>query len=324
MFKELHYVYAVYRERSFTKAAKSLYISQPALSMMVKKAEQRIGTPIFDRSTSPLTLTEAGKFYIQQGEKILRIQDETEQYFMHIDRQEIDHTHIGGNAVYQAYVFPPIIADFQKEHPDITFTWEETDSANLVQKLLCGHIDLFPEVNDCVSSQIICDIWKQEVLLLVVPSQIAINETMKPYAFSARELFAGKHLSADAPAVDLSAFQDLDYILMQEGHDTHQRAITLCHNAGFTPKQLPHRPSQMLTAYQLASQGIGATFASDTMIVHGNLNYELCYYKIADPASIRNEYLYYKKDSKKAAAIGLFRDYIRHYWDPDIMRSPGK
>ena len=111
---------------------------------------------------------------------------------------------------------------------------------------------------------------------------------------------------------------------MQEGHDTHQRAITLCHNAGFTPKQLPHRPSQMLTAYQLASQGIGATFASDTMIVHGNLNYELCYYKIADPASIRNEYLYYKKDSKKAAAIGLFRDYIRHYWDPDIMRSPGK
>lgn len=324
MFKELNYVYAVYRERSFTKAAKALYISQPALSMMVKKAEQKIGGPIFDRSTIPLSLTEAGKFYIQQVERIMRIQDETMQYFTHINQLETNHIHIGGNAVYQVYVFPPIIADFQKEYPDISFTWEETGSANLVQKLLCGDIDLFPEVNDCVSNQIVCDTWKREVVMLVVPSEKEINQKMTSFAFTAKDLFAGKHLSADAPAVDLSAFQALDFILMQEGHDTYQRAITLCHNAGFTPKQLPHRPSQMLTAYHLAAQGIGATFASDTMIVHGNLNYELCYYKIADPASIRNEYLYYKKDSKKAAAIGLFRDYIRHYWDPDIMRSPGK
>ena len=73
MFRELEYVYAVYQERSFTKAARKLYLSQPAISAMVKKAERKIGTPIFDRSTSPLTLTPAGEYYIRQAEKILRI-----------------------------------------------------------------------------------------------------------------------------------------------------------------------------------------------------------------------------------------------------------
>lgn len=60
MFSEKYYVYEVYRERSFTKAAKNLYISQPALSLMVKKAEQKIGTPLFNRDTNPVSLTEAG------------------------------------------------------------------------------------------------------------------------------------------------------------------------------------------------------------------------------------------------------------------------
>ena len=74
MFREIEYVYAVYQERSFTKAAQKMFLSQPALSAMVKKAEKKIGTPIFDRSTSPLRLTPAGEYYIEQAEKILRIQ----------------------------------------------------------------------------------------------------------------------------------------------------------------------------------------------------------------------------------------------------------
>ena len=51
MLNEMKYVYAVYREKSFSKAAQKLFVSQPALSNMIKKAEAEIGMPIFDRST---------------------------------------------------------------------------------------------------------------------------------------------------------------------------------------------------------------------------------------------------------------------------------
>ena len=54
MFTWKKYVYEVYKERSFTKAAQNLYISQPSLSARIKKIEEIIGEPLFDRSTTPL------------------------------------------------------------------------------------------------------------------------------------------------------------------------------------------------------------------------------------------------------------------------------
>ncbi len=72
MFTWKKYVYEVYREKSFSKAAQNLYISQPSLSARIKKVEERIGVPLFDRSTSPLQLTEVGKAYIEAAEEIGR------------------------------------------------------------------------------------------------------------------------------------------------------------------------------------------------------------------------------------------------------------
>lgn len=54
---EMEYIYQVYLERSFSKATEKLYISQPALSMAVKKIGAQIGMPIFDRSSRSLSLT---------------------------------------------------------------------------------------------------------------------------------------------------------------------------------------------------------------------------------------------------------------------------
>ena len=65
MFVWKKYVYEVYKERSFTKAAQNLYISQPSLSARIKKIEEIIGEPLFDRSTTPLQLTEE-KYILRQ------------------------------------------------------------------------------------------------------------------------------------------------------------------------------------------------------------------------------------------------------------------
>ncbi len=80
MFQGMKYVYEVYKEKSFSKAAASLFISQPSLSANVKRIENRIGSPIFDRSTKPLQLTEVGEHYIQAIEKIMDIENNLENY----------------------------------------------------------------------------------------------------------------------------------------------------------------------------------------------------------------------------------------------------
>ena len=51
------YIYAVYQEKGFSKAAQKLYVSQPWLSATIKKAEQELGLPLFDRSTNPISVS---------------------------------------------------------------------------------------------------------------------------------------------------------------------------------------------------------------------------------------------------------------------------
>ena len=73
MFTWKKYVYEVYKEKSFTKAAQNLYISQPSLSARIKKIEEYIGEPLFDRSTTPLQLTEVGKFILMQQKRLRKL-----------------------------------------------------------------------------------------------------------------------------------------------------------------------------------------------------------------------------------------------------------
>ena len=75
------YIYAVYQEKSFSKAAKKLYVSQPWLSATIKKAEEELGLALFDRSTNPISLTEAGRYYIEKYEQITAIEEEMIEHF---------------------------------------------------------------------------------------------------------------------------------------------------------------------------------------------------------------------------------------------------
>ena len=78
MLRNMEYVYEVYKERSFTRAAKNLYVTQPCLSALVKKTEEKLGFPIFNRSANPLQLTEYGKEYIRYIERMQALENEFE------------------------------------------------------------------------------------------------------------------------------------------------------------------------------------------------------------------------------------------------------
>ncbi len=87
MFQGMKYVYEVYKEKVFfSKAAASFFISQPSLSANVKRIENRIGSPIFDRSTKPLQLTEVGEHYIQAIEKIMDIENNLKKFYSRFRR----------------------------------------------------------------------------------------------------------------------------------------------------------------------------------------------------------------------------------------------
>ena len=70
IFAKKDLIYTIYEELSFSKAAQKLFIAQPSLSLTVKKLEQQLGVPLFDRTTKPISMTEAGMEYIHAVEQL--------------------------------------------------------------------------------------------------------------------------------------------------------------------------------------------------------------------------------------------------------------
>ena len=91
MAPELTYLYAVYTEGSFSKAAEKLFITQPALSIAIKKIEDEIGMPLFDRKKKPLKLTDAGEIYIDAIKKMQITEMESRQKINAEEGQENRH-----------------------------------------------------------------------------------------------------------------------------------------------------------------------------------------------------------------------------------------
>ena len=219
---------------------------------------------------------------------------------------------ICGAAVYQAYVFPTIIANFREKNPDISVSWEEIRTG-LVQKLISNEADFFPEVNNYFSKEIDGVPWRDEELVLVVPSGLPVNERLAEFRFTPGEIRAGKHRENSARPVELTLFRDEQFVLMDETNDTCQRALSICNNAGFLPRLNSMTPGQMLTAYELAAQGSGCTFVSDTLVAHSDKNYPLFLYKLSDPLAFRRQYLYYLRGREMPLGVRLFRDYMSTY-----------
>ena len=71
--KHVNYILAVERTGSVTAAANQLFISQPALSQVIRQVERELGVPIFDRSSSPMRLTAAGQEYVHAAQQVVAI-----------------------------------------------------------------------------------------------------------------------------------------------------------------------------------------------------------------------------------------------------------
>ena len=112
MYDDFDYAYEVYKEKSFSQAAKNLYVSQPALSSSIKKLEARFGVTIFDRSSQPISLTDEGKVFIEAIENIKNIKNGLEARLSDISKLRTGHITVSGENYISSFIYPKIIIEF--------------------------------------------------------------------------------------------------------------------------------------------------------------------------------------------------------------------
>ena len=305
MFRDKEYVYAVWKERSFSKAALSLYISQPSLSAKIKKIEDELGAVIFDRSTTPLRLTEFGQLYIDAIIEVKQIERRMENAINDINMLHSGELSIGASNVFAAYVLPPLIAKFKKQFPNVKIQLIEDNTASLERMLSGNEIDIVIDNNHYDRELFERKEYTKEKILLAAPNDLEICEHAKKYALS-EEIIAKKEYTSEAfPSVPLSMFKDIPFILLTPNNDTRIRGERMCKEAGFHPN-IVLEVHQQATAYMIATTKIGATFVSDTLVHRMPSHANLSYYKLDSEFADRTVYFTFKKHKHRTKAMEEF------------------
>lgn len=135
-------VLAVVREGSFTAAAKSLFITQPTLSQQIRQIEQQLGTPIFERSTTPVSLTPAGQIYVQAARRFLQIETQMHESLAALSGHVAGVLRLGLPQQRADELLPQVLAEFQTAYPEVRVQAVSLPVGELERMLLSSELDM--------------------------------------------------------------------------------------------------------------------------------------------------------------------------------------
>lgn len=307
MFKNKNYVLTILKEGSFSKAAEALYVSQPSLSATVKRIEEKIAAPLFNRSTNPVSLTEVGAEYVRCATEI----EATEKNFERFLEDNLNLTsgkiRIGGSSFFSAYVLPRMISEFNKIYPKITIELYEDNTRNLIDKVQVGKIDLVIDNSSEKFENISTVKYSEEILLLAVPSSFEVNEELKEFSMTVADIKENKHTN-EQYSIPLSKFADEPFILLNPENDSGNKARILFGKYRITPKVI-FNVEQQLTAYNISSNQLGISFISDNLVKNIKGEKNLCYYRLKDPEIFRDVNFYIKNNHYISNACKKFIEF---------------
>ena len=168
-FRDIAYILAVSEEQGFSRGAEKYYISQPALSKTVRKAEQKLGVILFDRGSIPLKLTPEGARVIEYFRRLQGVQQELSDYCAALHRQKKSDLCIGAPSFFCTYVLPAMISDFQALHPGVSVRLIETNDHDLREFLQANVLDIGLSVESDLLADFPSFILQYETIILAVP-----------------------------------------------------------------------------------------------------------------------------------------------------------
>lgn len=204
---QLSYIVSVDKHRSFSKAAKGCFVTQPTLSMQIQKLEEELGILIFDRGKKPIAATEIGKVIIEQAHTILH---ESEKIRQSIEAEMTEITglfRVGIIPTLAPYLLNLFLQNFMDKHPRVELVIEELQTKEIVERL----------VTDKLDGGILATPLHQKNLL----ERPLFYEPFVAYVSEAHRLNSRKK-------IHVSDLQLSDMWLLTEGHCFRGQTVALC------------------------------------------------------------------------------------------------
>lgn len=235
--RDLKYLVAVAKEQHFARAAEKSFVSQPTLSMQIKKLEDELEVKIFERSQKKFLVTKIGAEILKKAEVILREAEEIKNIAKNSKDPFSGEIRIGAFPTLSSYFFPQIVGKISKKFPQLKLLLVEEKTDQLLLKLKNGEIDAAFIALPCDDSGLEHKKIFSEEFLLAVPL---------------------KHALAKRKKVEKKDLKGKELMLLEDGHCLRDQALEACSLLG-TFEQQDFRASSLETLRQMVIAGAGIT-----------------------------------------------------------------
>jgi LysR family hydrogen peroxide-inducible transcriptional activator len=240
---ELRYIVAVAREHHFGRAAKSCFVSQPTLSVAIKKLEDELKVAIFERGSNEVTLSPIGERIVQQAQQTLEAADTIKQLALHGKNQLAGPLRIGAIHTIGPYLYPELIPLLRKAAPEMPLVVEEGYTTVLTEKLKRGELDVI-------------------IIALPYNEQGIVTQTLYKEPFVV--LLPSSHPLTSRKTISSKLLEDENVLLLGQGHCFRDHVLEAC--PACVPKSeligdLPHavEGSSLETIRHMVVSGLGVT-----------------------------------------------------------------
>ena len=180
--RRLQVFYTVARLLSFTKAAETLHMTQPAVTFQVRQLEDHFNTRLFDRTHNKIVLTDAGQKVYFYAEKIFELNSEMEHSLRALSEDTSGTLSIGGSTTIAQYTFPTLLKGFREKYPELSIRICEANTEGIVAKVESSMIDLGIVEAPVSNQDLDVEIFRADELVLIMhpEHELAKKEHVKP------------------------------------------------------------------------------------------------------------------------------------------------
>ena len=269
--RDLKYIVEVARERNFARASAKVFVSQPALSMQIKKLEETLGVEIFERDKQNFLITPVGAEIIKKAEIILQESEEIKMIAKNSKDPHKGEIRIGAFPTVASYFLPNFVKNIHKKFPHLKIFLIEAKSNELITKLKSGEIDFCLLAMPIKDDNLIGEKIFSEKFLLATP---------KGHPFSKKS------------KIQIKELRKQELMLLEDGHCMRDQALEICSMVKAFENQ-DFKATSLETLRQMVANGTGITLMPEIAVRSDD---KISYVKIFN-APFRTIGIYYRKSS---------------------------
>ncbi len=219
--RRLKVFHSVARLLSFTKAAESLHMTQPAVTFQVRQLEEQFNTRLFDRTHNRIALTEAGRAVYSHASRIFELYDEMDNAVREITGDVSGVLIIGASTTISEYMLPALLGEFKRTYPEVSLRLKVGNTDAIVSMVESNVIDLGVVEAPVTNKHLSVELCREDQLVAIVPPEHPLSGCKK---ISVEKILKYPYISREEGSGTRDVF--IEY-LQQQGFDENQLDIIM-------------------------------------------------------------------------------------------------